>query len=75
MSSKDSLSFIYYIYNFLQTTCNEICISKQYVFLLHSFTTSTLNMVIPSDWYTASKIKEKGKFYLKEQVQQTEAIA
>lgn len=44
------LPFIYsYIYNLLQITCNEICISKQYVFLLHSFLTSALNMVILSD--------------------------
>lgn len=32
-------------------------------------------MVIPSDLYTASKIKEKGKFYLKEHVRQKETIA
>lgn len=34
-----------YIYNLLQITRSEICISKQYVFLLHSFLTSTLNIV------------------------------
>lgn len=44
--------------------------SKQYVFLLHSFSTSALSTVIPSDLYTASKIKEKGKFYFKEHVRE-----